>query len=190
MDNLNKVTEPAEIDSEDEESNNSSSSSGESNDDSPQAKYLRNYVDTLMDRINDMYGKHSFVYGPCENPDPTSMVKTLMQITMRNNFQVVILPDDGWDEIKQKIDTKLANMLIPKICNMCKKGVEQIVTCSKCPDRWCVVCYCNLFIRGQGIIQCPKCKHTIGHHVPKHMMRRSVTIIKMAAAGMDEYDEF
>ena len=70
---------------------------------------------------------------------------------------LTILPSTSFDEIKQQIDTKLANINTNN-CNICLQStIQRKVSCAKCSYYWCVNCYKNNFTSNTRHGKCPYC---------------------------------
>ena len=74
---------------------------------------------------------------------------------------LTILLSTSFDEIKQQIDKKLANINTntnTNNCNICLQStIQRKVSCAKCLHYWCVDCYKNNFISNTKQGKCPYC---------------------------------
>ena len=115
-----------------------------------------------------------------ENFDFIRNPETLyVEIIINNNNSITMLPDSSWKEIKRHIEKILySKKTITEDCIICCETKQTNVSCNKCSNDICAVCYINLFINGKGVYTCPHCRYSIGNMIPEYKIQLSVNEIK------------
>ena len=104
-----------------------------------------------------------------------------------SNVKIILTILEGveWNQLKRNIDIRIEECKDKRSkfnCSICCLNKEITrVFCSKCSKYYCITCYINLFRSGSGIITCPFCRFSIGHHFPEDMIELGVQSILTAA---------
>ena len=88
----------------------------------------------------------------------------LLEVLFKKEKSVIsILKDNTWEEIN-----------IDNDCSICCNKIINKTGCPKCSTSWCVECYIDLFMTGEGIIKCPFCRYI--PDVCRHMNETEIEI--------------
>jgi hypothetical protein len=106
-----------------------------------------------------------------------------IEVVINNTFNITLLPDNNWNEIKRHIDKKIIFQRnkrndILEDCIICCESIQTNITCPKCSNNWCGDCYINLFKTGKGVITCPHCRFSFGDRMCEDMIQMAVNEIK------------
>ena len=106
-----------------------------------------------------------------------------IEVVINNTSNIILLPDNNWNEIKRHIDKKIIFQRnkrndILEDCIICCESIQKNVTCPKCSNNWCGDCYINLFKTGKGVITCPHCRFSFGDRMCEDMIQIAVNEIK------------
>lgn len=139
-------------------------------------------IEIIEKLINNIYPNDTFMFEKMLSIYDEK-IKYFTKIMINDICSITILPNNTWKEIKRNIDTKLKNMNENnKIeCMICLDTECKSVSCNKCSNFYCVLCYVEIFKKNKGIIVCPYCRYSIGMNVPDHMIEECVQNILMTA---------
>ena len=100
------------------------------------------------------------------------------------NFKstMTIFPDTKMKEIELIISKKY-KVENNGACSICEIESKQKTSCSKCGEKWCIQCYCDIFASGHGLMKCPYCRFQWGEIQSKHMIPSMIKQIKQKATG-------
>ena len=91
--------------------------------------------------------------------------KISIKIPTKNNLE-------NWEEIKNRIDSQLKNIELSD-CPLCLNEIKDvyIVSCNKCANKWCNLCYVNLIrvkINDVDVepLSCPYCRFSFDRETP------------------------
>ena len=132
--------------------------------------------------INKKYTENIFIFEKIENVIGIfNEIKLFTRIIIDNKLTITILPNASWKEIEHNIKIKLNKIKNTKIinCIICFNDVNKYTSCNKCGNHWCILCYVEIFKKGNGIITCPFCRYSFGIYTPNNMIDICVQEIKI-----------
>jgi hypothetical protein len=137
-----------------------------------------NKIKIIKKLIATTYPNDTFIF---ENFNNTfnEKIKEYTKIIINNNSSITILPDNTWIQIERNINVKLNNTNNTKECIICMNNSIKTVSCNKCSNYWCILCYIELFKKKNGIIICPFCRFSFGKYTPDYMMDICIDEIKI-----------
>ena len=136
-------------------------------------------INVIKKLINIKYPINTFIFEDY-NSVFNDKIKKFTKIIINNNSSITILPDNTWNEIERNINIKLHNVNKNE-CIICLNETIKSVSCNKCSNLWCVLCYIELFKKDNGIITCPFCRYSFGIYTPDFMINICIKEIKIKA---------
>ena len=90
------------------------------------------------------------------------------------------LQDTKWKVVKRRLDTILSSDVTTENieCAICEdfngKPDNNLVSCNKCGNNYCLYCYTDIMRANEGVIVCPFCRDEFGQKSSKEVVEKGI----------------
>lgn len=92
------------------------------------------------------------------------------------------LQDTKWKVVKRRLDSMLSSDVTRDNieCAICEdfhgKPDNNLVSCNKCGNNYCLYCYTDIMRANQGLIVCPFCRDEFGQKSSKEIVEKAIQV--------------